>query len=307
MRKPLLKCLALALCAALLCVPASALLIAQNDTAPVPPGPTRVWGTLTKLENNSFRLENSDESDPYREIVLHGADALYLDAVTGGTMSYDQLKDGEIVYAYMGPAVAASLPPQGAAQLVLANIPADFAVPTYYEIQDATLDGKGVTIQAEGDLLVTVPASAEFFPYLTKNIVGPASLVPGARILAWTGADNVINRVMVFAYGYRAWVELGENGAVSANGERLTAVARDGLLPIRALAEAAGYAVSWDDALGARVVSGDVACFSVLPGAAVAKTPAGDVTLSAPCVYAAGATYLPAADLAELLNLYLVP
>lgn len=53
-------------------------------------------------------------------------------------MELSELKDGETVYAWMGPVMTLSLPPQATAILILANIPADYGVPQYYEISAVT-------------------------------------------------------------------------------------------------------------------------------------------------------------------------
>lgn len=45
-------------------------------------------------------------------------------------MELSDLKDGETVYAWVGPVMTLSLPPQATAILILANIPADYGVPS---------------------------------------------------------------------------------------------------------------------------------------------------------------------------------
>lgn len=60
-----------------------------------------------------------------------------LDAVTGEPMELSDLKDGETVTPG-GPVMTLSLPPQATAILILANIPADYGVPQYYEISAVT-------------------------------------------------------------------------------------------------------------------------------------------------------------------------
>ena len=56
---------------------------------------------------------------------------MILDAVNGYPVLLDDLEDGSTVYAYVGPAMTMSLPPQATAHLILANIPEDFGVPQY--------------------------------------------------------------------------------------------------------------------------------------------------------------------------------
>ncbi|MEG1658853.1 MAG: stalk domain-containing protein [Oscillibacter sp.] len=315
MKNLLKRLLPALLCIALLGTAASAAEVTPVAAAPgdgVPtaaaPGPMRVWGSLTKLHDGGFQLKNSNEKDPYQEIILHGDRMVILDAVSGDPLTMADLKDGEMVYAYIGNAVTASLPPQGTAKLVLAHIPADFAVPSYYEITGASVKDKTTTITVAGGETVVVPETAVFFPYLTKNVVSQMDLIPGAHILAWTDMKGVVNRVMVFAYSYRGYLEVSKTGEISLSGEKLTVpakIAPETLLPVRAVAEAMGYQVTWNAATGATISQGGVTVGSFLPGQTQAKTGKGDLTLRKPCVLEKGVTYLAAADLAELLHLYL--
>lgn len=136
MKKRLMRCLSSALCAVLLSVPALAAEPAAGE--PGRQGPVRVWGTVTWLDNGGLLVENSNESDPLHEVVLHGESIICLDAVTGESMELEQIKDGDTIYAWVGPAMTMSLPPQVTAQMIVANIPADYGVPQYYEIASVT-------------------------------------------------------------------------------------------------------------------------------------------------------------------------
>ena len=183
--KRLITCLlALTLCAGLMCAPAAA----AEESAPSRLTPVQVWGTITRLDDDSILLENSNESNPNSEIIVHLSETTYLiDAVTGDPMKTEDLKDGDTVYAWVGPAMALSLPPQAAATIVLGNIPADYAVPQYYEITSSTVTEESAVLHVAGSNdTITVPASAKLTPYLTKNIVTLADLRPGARILVWS-------------------------------------------------------------------------------------------------------------------------
>ena len=97
MKKRLMRCLSLLLCAVLLSVPALAAEPAAGE--PARQGPVRVWGTVTWLDNGGLLVENSNESDPLHEVVLHGESIICLDAVTGESMELEQIKDGAFVIA----------------------------------------------------------------------------------------------------------------------------------------------------------------------------------------------------------------
>ena len=322
MKNTIIRTLAVTLCAAAVCaLPAFAAEPEEAAEVPAYLAPVRVWGAVTRLENGAVLLKNSNEKDPYHEVVLHLAETTpVVDAVTGVPLDRE-LRDGETVYAWVGPAMTLSLPPQAAAEMVVANIPADFGAPQYYEIARAersyTTPTTGastpylceVTVTATDGHKLVITDQAALFPYLTRQMVTLDSLVPGSRILVWTDARGAATKVMLFAYTYRGYVSWEPTGEVSVNGETLkvTGKVRDGevLLPIRAVAEAAGYTVDWVPGQGAVVTQpGGGLVFSVLPGQDLARTADGEMGLTDTCYFESGTTYLPAADLVYLLSLF---
>ena len=95
-----------------------------------------------------------------------------------------------------------------------------------------------------------------------------------------------MTQVLLFACGYRGHVSWEPTGGVSVNSQRLLVTGKvvDGevLLPVRAVAKAAGYDVNWVPGQGAVVVSqpGGGLVFSVLPGQDMAYTATGETGLS---------------------------
>ena len=317
MNKKASHILALALCAAMMCaLPAFA---AETEDAEPPAYlvPVRVWGRLTKLEDGGLLVQNDDQNDPYREIILHGERIPILDAVSGLPLERE-LKDGETICAWVGSAMTLSLPPHAAAELIVANIPADFSAPQYYQIAKIAPQATiaiyppppltRVDMVTTGGEELTVTDKATLVPYLTRQMVTLGSLVPGSRILAWTDTKGTVTKVMLFAYNYRGYAAWEPTGEVSVNDQRLSVVGKvmDGevLLPIRVVAEAAGYTVEWVPGQGAVVTSGESPVFSVLPGQNTAHTAAGETELLGACYFESGTTYLPADDLMLLLNLF---
>lgn len=114
------------LCAAMVCtLPAFAAEVqpAQPEVGspqPYPMAPVRVWGRVTKLDSGGLLVQNSNENDPYHEIILHGESIRILDAVTGLPLDRD-LRDGEVIYAWVGPAMTMSLPPHATARIIVAG------------------------------------------------------------------------------------------------------------------------------------------------------------------------------------------
>ena len=320
MKKRILQCLSLVLCAALLAVPAAA--AETEEETPARLGPVAYWGTVTWIDEDSFLLDRGERDDLSDAVVVHVGDAPCLDAVTGNTMNVKDLKDGDTAYAWVGPAMMLSMPPQSAARLILGNIPADYAVPQYYEITGSVITEASAVLSVAGSNdTVTVPASAQVSPYLTRNLVTLADLVPGTRILVWSDAQGTPEKVLVFAYEYRGYVAAAEDGTVSVNGAAVDQKAKttadgDTLLPIRAVAEALGMNVRWDAEQGAVVSYGEdmvkpaplesETLMTALPGGAITAVDSDGTAeeVYGACVIENGVTYVSMAALAQALDLY---
>lgn len=319
MKKRLMRCLSLLLCAVLLSVPALAAEPAAGE--PARQGPVRVWGTVTWLDNGGLLVENSNESDPLHEVVLHGESIICLDAVTGESMELEQIKDGDTIYAWVGPAMTMSLPPQATAQVIVANIPADYGVPQYYEIASVTPQAMiaiypppaltWTEVTATDGTTLRITDEAELTPYRTKNIVRLEDLIPGTGILVWTDAQGQPERVLVFPYAYQGYVSVTEEGVVSVNGGAVAQKAKiresgESLLPLRAVAEALGLQVKWDPAQGAVVSRNEETVLTAMPGGAIQGVDDAGVAyeVSGTCIVEEGVTYLSQAALLQLLDLY---
>ena len=86
--------------------------------------PVRVRRAITRLENGAILLKSSDENGPYHEMILHLTSTTpVVDAVSSLPLDRE-LRDGEMVCAWVGPVMTLSLPPHAAAEVVEANIPA---------------------------------------------------------------------------------------------------------------------------------------------------------------------------------------
>lgn len=327
MMKRILCGLSLLLCTALLAVPALAAGTEENPAAERQ-GPVAVWGTVTHLDGGGLLVEN--EGEGLREVVLHGENIPCLDAVSGDPVELDSLWDGDMICAWVGPAMTLSLPPQAAAMLILTNIPSDYAVPQFYEIVSVAPHAvpaiepppamTSTEVTAAGGKELTITDQAELTPYRTQNIVRLEDLIPGAQILVWSDSDGNPARVLVFPYQYLGYVNCGEDGTVRVNGGRVGQKARitaagETLLPVRAVAEALGMNVHWDAQQGAVVAYREElapenwtadALLSAMPGGAVYGYESDGTAYEAggTCVIENGVTYLSEHVLMNLLDLY---
>ena len=164
----------------------------------------------------------------------------------------------------------------------------------------------GTTYQVWEDAQVT--------PYLTRSRVTYQDLLPGTQVLVWADDSGKVSRVLVFPYEYKGSISLDGYGRLYINGG--TAIDPSSLrrpykderlyVPIRAVAEAAGYDVSWDKEFGVTVKEDGEILFQICPDTKLAHGPAvaDRQSLSGPCLIANGVTYLEAGDLARLLGMF---
>ena len=330
------KLLASALAAALtlsLAVPALAAEPVGADAAAEAPAyelvqrgetfPTRVWGAAVELGDMSLTLENSNESDPYQKVVVNvEEDTLILDAVTGEAKTFDDLRTGETVYAWVGPDMTKSLPPISTGRVILCGLPADYAAPTYAEVESVTETESGADVCLNNDVVLHLSADTGYLaaPGWEKETVSAADIVPGTRVLAWYSvvtlslpAQASPEKVMVFPSDYAGWVA-ADGLTVTVNGQALAlegaaaAKVENGhlMVPVRALAEALGCEVAWEPYTNQVTVTRDgVECYHFTIGGDQAAK--GDVTvgLVAPANAVDGATFLALDDLIVLHGLKL--
>lgn len=316
------KLIAAALCAAVLCVPALAAASATGAGAYVPnPQYTVILGTVAHQKDGGLLMSTST-GEPTEDYILWTEGVMILDAVSGEPVDAKSIKDGSTVYAWLGAqtAMTMSLPPQVTPELLLVNIPADFKVPQYDIIVRANYIMKGIpgysgmAITLSDGTACQVWQDATVKPYLTRNRVTYQDLLPGTRVLVWVDDQGLVSKAMVFPYEYKGGLSLENSGFLCVNGyltvyppalrrpyndERLYA-------PIRAVAEAAGYDVSWDKEFGVTVKDGGEIVFQICPDTDLAHGPAtaDRQSLSGPCLIANGVTYLEAGDLAHLLGMF---
>ena len=214
-----------------------------------------------------------------------------------------------------------SLPPQVTPELLLVNVPADYKVPQYDVIvRSDGLTGLGIpnrsgmSVTLSDGTVYQVWQDAQVKPYLTRNRVTYQDLLPGTRVLVWADDKGQASKIIIFPYEYKGSVSLDGYGRLYVSG---VAVVEPSALrrpygderlyvPIRTVAEAAGYSVSWDKEFGVTVKDGGEMVFQICPDTDLAHGPAAAdrQSLSGPCLIANGVTYLEAGDLAHLLGMF---
>ena len=325
MKKLLSVLLALAALSAALCVTAAA-----AETAPAAEEPEKlppfvqVWGKVSPWEGEGIYLKNDGDDSYVNEVVIHPGDAPAVDGATGLPMDLEKVKEGDTLYVWTGPAMALSMPPQMSALVIVGNVPADAAAPEFCEIarhvsKFAPEDKKNPVFSLTGGETLEVTDKTVFTPWLTRQMVRMEDLNPGDRALVWKDKNGAAEKVQLLPGVYQGYVStfatmhdvrIAVNGGFDAerdqgvpqfSGQRTD---KGVMAPIRGVAEAAGYEVRWDKALGVVVSRDGETVFSVQPGAETVQTPEGEGYLSAPCLKEGGTTYLPLEDLCHWLNLY---
>ena len=162
------------------------------------------------VEVETFVTDGTDStasSDTTEPVIFHVADGVpIVDAVTGNPMGLEEVKEGSFVYAWMGDAMAQSLPPQTSLQAMVVNIPADAAAPTYTVVKgiEWSKDDTTLTITGnDGSKWTAVNNKTQAVPYRTKQIVKLTDIKPGSRIMVWgsddsKASDGELAKVMIF-------------------------------------------------------------------------------------------------------------
>ena len=327
MKKLLSVLLTLAALSAALCVTAAA---AETETAPGAEEPEKlppfvqVWGKVSPWEGEGIYLKNDDKDSHLNEVVIHPGDAPAVDGATGLPLDLEKVKEGDTLYVWTGPAMALSLPPQMSALVIVGNVPAGAAAPEFCEIAQRAVspapgDKGNPTFALTGGETLEVTDKTVYTPWLTRQMVRMEDLNPGDRALVWKDKNGAAEKVQLLPGVYQGYVStfatmhdvrIAVNGGFDAerdqgvpqfSGQRTD---KGVMAPIRGVAEAAGYEVRWDKALGVVVSRDGETVFSVQPGAETVQTPEGEGYLSAPCLKEGGTTYLPLEDLCHWLNLY---
>ena len=284
------------------------------------PDLVRVQGTVS-VDGDRILVTNSSEWAEYPEIVLSLAeDTLILNAVDGGAMAAEDLREGEYVYAYVSPAMTRSLPPIATAAVILAAIPADYGVPAYSTVEQVNVWEGRTSVLMSDDVTYSM-SDAELLagPGFTCGTITLADITPGCGLLAWYDmvaesfpAQAWPSKVMVIPSPYSAWAVL-EPGRLAVNGTEVELTAAEQpyvegetlMVPVRAFAEALGCQVLWDPARPDKIaVRGEKTEYLLILGNDRANTGDGGsgTALTGTLTARNGVSFLPADDLLNLHN-----
>jgi hypothetical protein len=257
-----MKKLLAVLLAAVFTLPQSLFLtVSAAETAPLP---VSRMGTIAEMSDTQYRFT----ADSGEEIVLNVSPQTYVaDAATGAPAALNDRTNDHVI-AYYSAAMTRSMPPQSNAVLILCNVPAGedglppANMPLYWRVESLEAGEGSVRVTVDGGgLFVTIPQEAPISPFLTKNIAVLDDIEVGSDLLLWypfvaesfpaqaTADKTVILGKAAPAGQPDAQADGGVDEAVLTLNKADTLIIDDVLtVPLRLVAEAAGYAVEWDDA-----------------------------------------------------------
>ena len=166
-------------------------LLAGTAAAEKPAQPLRIWGaagSITLGEDGTGTVLAVDGRNPGQADVLLkiNGDTLLVDDQTGQASSLDQLREGDALYAWYGPAATRSLPPQSNAAVLVFNIPMDVGAGQYAVVQSVEQREDGLYItDAISGINCLLAADAELLSYYGQNKDGTPAIEQGTRLILW--------------------------------------------------------------------------------------------------------------------------
>lgn len=146
----------------------------------------QAWGLGRRIGECSIYLERDGEGVGSRELIVHILeDTAVVDAVTGEMRGYDDLQEGERLYAYVSPLMTRSRPPQASAELVLCNIPDGVAPPTYVQVHSVRQESGGLDVLVSGGVRLHLNQDTELFGWKGKRGIKWTDIRPERMLLAW--------------------------------------------------------------------------------------------------------------------------
>lgn len=214
MRKNMKQLIAAGCCAALLAaggvLSASGAVITAGESQQalsqeeqnVAPEFVGVWGPVLKVTEDRIYIDNLSAQSAMGEmaITISPDYSRVLDAVNGFPVALGDLKEGDFIYAYLGPAMTMSLPPVANGKMVICNAPADFKVPEYMRVTAAEKLADGsVSITGSNGNTYLAPSDCTILPYLTRQMVYLDSITEGSTCLIWSDENNQATKIVLFA------------------------------------------------------------------------------------------------------------
>ena len=160
-----------------------------------------IWGTIISADDESIDMDCPSGNVFEGEVIVNiSGDTLILDGETGYPIEAKDLQAGETVYAYIGPAMTMSLPPQTCGEVIIGKIPADMKAPECITAKSMTENADGSwTLVSTAGTEYAVFADCSIMPYLTRQIVSLDDVEQGSKLLVWSNDQNQAQKLVLFA------------------------------------------------------------------------------------------------------------
>lgn len=209
-------------------------------------------GEITEVKDGVVRISGEGA---YKDIILHVQASTYiLNAKDGTAVLLQDLKPGETITAYYGPAVTRSLPPQGSAIALLVGTPNQGSAGMYMKVASLQ-EGK------EGSVRVLCTNNERLVTILPEKLAQISQIKEGSELIVWYDvmtmsipaqatatkvvllpqkADLRVNTVAGVIVANQKELTLGTYDVIKNNGQTV-------MLPLRTIAESLGYRIVWHD------------------------------------------------------------
>lgn len=209
-------------------------------------------GEITEVSDGMVRITGEGA---YKDIILHVQASTYILKGEDGTpVLLKDLKPGETVTAYYGPAVTRSLPPQGSAIALLVGTPKQGSVGMYMKVASLH-EGK------EGSIRVLCTNNERLVTILPEKLAQLSALEEGSELMVWYDVmtmsipaqatatkvvllprktDIRVNTIAGVIVVNQRELALGTYDVIKDTGKTV-------MLPLRTIAEALGYTILWHD------------------------------------------------------------
>lgn len=170
----------------------------EHDSEPV-----RVHGKISKVDTENSRLlfeaetpvvaadgRETGETSVQEVLLLVNETTPIVDAASGQPVALSDVKEGQPAYAWHSRMMTRSLPPQTQAELLVVNVPADYAAPQYVVVKSISRNENNGTLELtdqEGNRWAASAETSTIEPWLTRNLVRLDDLQEGSRCLIWPG------------------------------------------------------------------------------------------------------------------------
>ncbi len=162
--------------------------------------PVKIWGEITEIAEGVIYVDNQSENSSTGEIVLNidPENTLILDGENGFPVEFGDIQKGKFE-AYLGPAMTMSLPPQTTPVMVIVNLPEETSAAQYVIAAGTVEEKDGVkTLGGKGGGEYTLSQEVSIIPFLTRQMVTLEDIQEDSRCLVWLGADETVERIVLF-------------------------------------------------------------------------------------------------------------